>query len=92
MVQDSPKKRERKLPEDALKHDDRHLMGCIFGEEVMAEVDKVVEKRSEESTITDPDPRLLKFYVSGPDNLLGQIEMENAIVFVIRRQQYVKEE
>ena len=49
MGQDAPKKKERKLPEDALKHDDRHLMTCIFGEEVMAEVDRIVKEKSDDS-------------------------------------------
>ena len=49
MGQEALKKKERKLPEDALKHDDRHLMTCIFGEEVMAEVDRIVEGKPEDS-------------------------------------------
>jgi len=37
MVQKPPEKKKRKLPEDALKRDDRHLMRCIFGDEIMTE-------------------------------------------------------
>ena len=48
MTQKSPEKKKRKLPEDALKRGGRHLMQSIFGDEVMAEIDKVVAERSEE--------------------------------------------
>ena len=48
MAQKPPEKKKRKLPEDALKHGGRYLMQSIFGDEVMAEVDKVVAERSKE--------------------------------------------
>ena len=44
MDQKSPKKKT--LPEDVLERDDHDLMECIFGKEVMEEVDKVVADRS----------------------------------------------
>lgn len=47
MAQKPPEKKKHKLPEDALKRGGRHLLESIFGDEVMAEVDKVVAKRSE---------------------------------------------
>ncbi len=48
MAQKPLEKKKRKLPEDALKRGGRHLMQSIFGDEVMAEVDKVVAERSKE--------------------------------------------
>ena len=47
MAQDPPKKKKRKLPEDALEHDDRYLMWCIFGDEIMTELDKITSENSE---------------------------------------------
>ena len=45
MDQKSPKKKT--LPDDVLEKDDHDLMECIFGKEVMEEVDKVVADRCE---------------------------------------------
>ena len=47
MAQNPPKKKKQsKLPEDALKGDDRHLMRCIFGDEIMTELDKIISENS----------------------------------------------
>ncbi len=48
-----PKKKQ--LPPDILERDDHDLMESIFGKEVMAEVDKIVEERSEEKENKDND-------------------------------------
>ena len=53
MVQKPPEKKKRKLPEDALKRDDRHLMRCIFGDEIMTELDKITSENSEEKRKSD---------------------------------------
>jgi len=44
MTQKLPEKKKRKLPEDALKRGDRYLMECIFGKEVMTELDKITSE------------------------------------------------
>lgn len=46
-IQKTPEKRKQLLPPDALEKGDRHLMKCLFGEEIMAEVDKIVAKNNE---------------------------------------------
>ena len=51
MDQKSPKKRQ--LPDDVLAKDDHYLMECIFGKEIMEEVDKVVADRSEKDEIDE---------------------------------------
>ena len=53
MAQKAPEKKKRKLPEDARNLGGRHLMQSIFGDEVMAEVDKVVAERSKEKEAKD---------------------------------------
>ena len=55
MAQNLPEKKKRKLPEDALEHDDRYLMRCIFGDEIMAELDKIISENSEEKLKRDKD-------------------------------------
>ena len=51
MDQKSPKKKT--LPDDVLERDDHDLMECIFGKEVMEEVDKVVTERSKVDEIDE---------------------------------------
>ena len=53
MAQNPPEKKKRKLPEDALKGDDRHLMRCIFGDEIMTELDKMISENSEKKSKGD---------------------------------------
>ena len=55
MAQDPPKKKKRKLPEDALEHDDKYLMRCIFGDEIMAELDKIISENSEKKQKGDKE-------------------------------------
>ena len=50
MDQKSPKKKKQ-LPDDVLEKDDHDIMECIFGKEVMEEVDKVVADRSEKDKV-----------------------------------------
>lgn len=38
--------KEKHLPADIMEQDDHDLMEAIFGPQIMAEVDKVVEERS----------------------------------------------
>lgn len=51
MDQKSPNK--KKLPDDVLEKDDHDLMKCIFGKEVMEEVDKVVAERSKNDKVVE---------------------------------------
>ncbi len=51
MDQKSPKKKT--LPDDVLEKDNHDLMECIFGKEVMEEVDKVVADRSEKDKVVE---------------------------------------
>jgi len=55
MVQKPPEKKKRKLPEDALKRDDRHLMRCIFGDEIMTELDKITSEEPKEKLEIDTE-------------------------------------
>ena len=55
MIQKPPKKRKRNLPEDALKRDDRYLMECIFGKEVMTELDKITSEEPKEKLKIDTE-------------------------------------
>ena len=47
--------KKKQLPPDILERDDHDLMESIFGKEVMVEVDKIVEERSEEKENKDND-------------------------------------
>ena len=51
MDQKSPKKKA--LPDDVLEKDDHDLMECIFGKEVMEEIDKVVADRSKKDNVDE---------------------------------------
>ena len=51
MDQKSPKKKA--LPDDVMERDDHDLMECIFGKEVMGEVDKVVAERSKKDKVVE---------------------------------------
>ena len=51
MDQKSPKKKT--LPDDVMERDDHDLMECIFGKEVMKEVDKVVVDRSKKDDVDE---------------------------------------
>ena len=55
MTQKPPEKKKRKLPEDALEHDDRYLMRCIFGDEIMTELDKITSEEPKEKLKIDID-------------------------------------
>ena len=55
MAQKPPKRKKKRLPEDALKRDDRYLMECIFGKQIMAELDKITSENSEEKRKGDKE-------------------------------------
>lgn len=74
MAQNPPEKKKRKLPEDALKGDDRHLMRCIFGDEIMAELDKIISENSEEKLKGDKESFVTR-YATQSANLVASFEL-----------------